>query len=93
MAMSKATVAARELERLDAEAPAGKWTAKVWRHAGQADTVCVKNADDSEIINWMGFDGNSVTKAEARATARFVAALVNAYRAGFLISPASDDNQ
>lgn len=52
----------------------GPWRAVIWRHSGQPDTVCVKDAQGREIIGWPGFDGVPCTKAEIRANAKLAAA-------------------
>lgn len=56
------------------------WKAKIWQHVGQPDTVCIKDADDREIVSWTGFDGVPGTKAEIRARARLIVRAVNALK-------------
>lgn len=63
-----------ELRGLLAKATPGPWTARIWQHPGKADTVCVKDSREREIIGWNGFDGVPCTKAEIKANARLVAA-------------------
>ena len=52
----------------------GPWGHRVWRHPGKADTVCVVDAQDRELVAWPGFDGLDLTKGEIRANARLIAA-------------------
>lgn len=52
----------------------GPWAKRIWRHPGKADTVCIVDAQDREIVAWPGFDGLDLTKAEIRANARLIAA-------------------
>jgi hypothetical protein len=69
---------------MSAQHTSGPWKAHIWRHPGQPDTVCVKDANGREIIAWTGFDGTPCTKAETRANARLAAAapdLLNLLRA------------
>ena len=55
------------------------WKAAIWRHSGGSDTVCIKDADDREIVSWTGFDGVPGTKAQIRARARLIVKAVNAF--------------
>lgn len=52
----------------------GQWRARIWRHGGQPDTVCVVDKSGREVIAWTGFDGVQGSKAEIRARAKLVAA-------------------
>lgn len=56
----------------------GRLQAVIYRHAGQPDTVCLKDDRGNELVNWMGFDGNVYTKAVTRANAKRLAAGWNA---------------
>ncbi|MEK7414309.1 MAG: hypothetical protein AAB263_13420 [Planctomycetota bacterium] len=57
------------------------WKAAIWRHSGQPDTVCIKDAQGREIIGWNGFDGVPCTKAEIRANAHRIVTAVNCHDA------------
>jgi len=65
-----------ELKRLAGLVTPGEWEPCVYRHSGRPDTVCVKQ-DGKEIINWMGFDGVPLTKAQIRAMVKLICLLRN----------------